>query len=217
MGFSQSTVLDVLDLCGVAVFAASGAVLAIRRKFDIVGLLTLAFVASLGGGVLRDLLLSRGVPVAFDDPNYAIVAFITGLVILPSRNLIERVWRPVLVLDAAGLGLFCVTGASIAAERGLAAIPAVMVGVVAATGGGVIRDVLAGEAPQVFQQDSVLYVIPAAMGASVVVIAHGLETLNLAVSIFAALSVTLLRVAALHFGWHAPLPHPHRQRPQQDR
>ena len=211
MGFSQSTVLDVLDLCGVAVFAASGAVLAIRRKFDLVGLLTLAFVAALGGGVLRDLLLARGVPVAFNDPNYPVVAFITGLIVIPLRNLIERMWRPVLVLDAAGLGLFAVTGASIAAEHGLAAIPAVMVGVVTATGGGVIRDVLAGEAPQVFQQDSVLYVIPAALGALVVVIAHGLEVLNLAVSICAALSVTMLRVAALHFRWHAPLPH--RDRP----
>jgi len=207
MEISQATVLDVLDLCGVAVFAASGAVLAIRRKFDVVGLLTLAFVAALGGGVLRDLLLARGVPVAFDDPSYAIVAFVTGLAVVPTRNLIERVWRPVLVLDAAGLGLFAVTGATLAAEQGLAAIPAVMVGVVTATGGGVIRDVLAGEAPQVFQQDSVLYVIPAALGASAIVIAHGLGGLNLGVSIFAALAVTIIRVAALHFGWHAPLPH----------
>lgn len=210
MDFSQAAVFDVLDLCGVSVFAASGAVLAIRRKFDVVGLLTLAFVAALGGGVLRDLLLARGVPIAFDNPNYAIVAFVTGLVVVPSRNLIERVWRPVLVLDAAGLGLFCVTGASIAADHGLAAIPAVMVGVVTATGGGVIRDVLAGEAPQVFQQDSVLYVIPAALGATAVVVAHGLGVLNSAVSVAAALSVTVLRVAALHFGWHAPLPHRNR-------
>jgi len=207
MEFSQATVFDVLDLCGVAVFAASGAVLAIKRKFDIVGLLTLAFVAALGGGVLRDLLLSRGVPVAFDNPKYAIVAFITGVVIVPAQHLIERLWRPVLVLDAAGLGLFCVTGASIAAERGLAAIPAVMVGVVTATGGGVIRDVLAGEAPQVFQQDSVLYVIPAALGALAIVVAHGFGQLNLSVSISAALLVTAVRVASLKFRWHAPLPH----------
>jgi uncharacterized membrane protein YeiH len=117
------------------------------------------------------------------------------------------VWRPVLVLDAAGLGLFAVTGATLAAEQGLAAIPAVMVGVVTATGGGVIRDLLAGEAPQVFQQDSVLYVIPAALGATAIVIAHGVGGLNLGVSICAALAVTIIRVAALHFGWHAPLPH----------
>lgn len=211
MPFSQATVLDVLDLCGVAVFAASGAVLAIRRGFDIVGLLTLAFVAALGGGVLRDLILSQGIPVAFDDPNYAVVAFLTGMFVVPTHRLIERIWRPVLVLDAAGLGLFCVTGATLAAERGLAAIPAVMVGVVSATGGGVIRDVLAGEAPQVFQHDSVLYVIPAALGATVVVTAHGMGQLNLTVSLCAALGVTALRVAALHFGWHAPLPHRHSQ------
>ena len=150
MQFSQVAVLDVLDLCGVAVFAASGAVLAIRRRFDIVGLLTLAFVAGLGGGVLRDLILASGVPVAFDNPNYAIVAFVTAIVVVPTQRLIKRLWRPVLVLDAAGLGLFSVTGASLATESGLAALPAVMVGVVAATGGGVIRDVLAGEAPKSF-------------------------------------------------------------------
>jgi len=206
MQFSQEAVLDVLDLCGVAVFAASGAVLAIRRRFDIVGLLTLAFVAGLGGGVLRDLILARGVPIAFDNPKYAIVAFVTAIIVVPTQHLIKRLWRPVLVLDAAGLGLFCVTGASLAAERELAAIPAVMVGVVAATGGGVIRDVLAGEAPQVFQHDSVLYVIPAALGATTVVIADGLGQLSVGISICAALAVTALRVAALHFGWHAPLP-----------
>jgi len=206
MQFSQEAVLDVLDLCGVAVFAASGAVLAIRRRFDIVGLLTLAFVAGLGGGVLRDLILARGVPVAFDNPKYAIVAFVTAIIVVPTQHLIKRLWRPVLVLDAAGLGLFCVTGASLAAESELAAIPAVMVGVVAATGGGVIRDVLAGEAPQVFQHDSVLYVIPAALGATTVVIADGLGQLSVGISICAALAVTALGVAALHFGWHAPLP-----------
>ena len=82
-----------------------------------------------------------------------------------------------------------------------------MVGVVTATGGGVIRDVLAGEAPQVFQQDSVLYVIPAALGALAIVVAHGLDQLNLLVSICAALLVTAVRVASLHLRWHAPLPH----------
>ena len=205
MQFSQVAVLDVLDLGGVAVFAASGAVLAIRRRFDIVGLLTLAFVAGLGGSVLRDLILA-GAPVAFDNPKYAIVAFVAAIIVVPTQHLIKRLWRPVLVLDAAGLGLFCVTGASLAAERELAAIPAVMVGVVAATGGGVIRDVLAGEAPQVFQHDSVLYVIPAALGATTVVIADGLGQLSVGISICAALAVTALGVAALHFGWHAPLP-----------
>ena len=205
MQFSQVAVLDVLDLGGVAVFAASGAVLAIRRRFDIVGLLTLAFVAGLGGSVLRDLILA-GAPVAFDNPKYAIVAFVAAIIVVPTQHLIKRLWRPVLVLDAAGLGLFCVTGASLAAERELAAIPAVMVGVVAATGGGVIRDVLAGEAPQVFQHDSVLYVIPAALGATTVVIADGLGQLSVGISICAALAVTALRVAALHFSWHAPLP-----------
>jgi uncharacterized membrane protein YeiH len=81
-----------------------------------------------------------------------------------------------------------------------------MVGIVAATGGGVIRDVLAGEAPQVFQHDSVLYVIPAALGATTVVVADNLGQLNIGISICAAFAVTSLRLAALHFGWHAPLP-----------
>jgi uncharacterized membrane protein YeiH len=199
-------VLDVLDLAGVVVFAASGALLAIRRGFDLIGLITLAAVTALGGGILRDLVINAGVPFAFREARYPITALITAVLVLPTQTWFDRLRRPVLVLDAAGLGLFSATGAVIASEAGLGAVAAVTLGVTTATGGGVARDVLAGEAPQVFRPDSVLYVIPATVGAIIVVVGHGIDLSMSVVGTVGAALATAIRLAALRFGWRASLP-----------
>ena len=114
--------------------------------------------------------------------------------------------RPVLVLDAAGLGLFSATGAVIAVEAGLGAVAAVTLGVTSATGGGIARDVLAGEAPQVFRPDSRLYVIPAAIGATMVVIGDGADLSAGVIGTIGAVLASAVRLAASRFGWRASLP-----------
>ena len=198
--------LLILDLIGVSVFAASGALLAMQRGFDIVGLVALGSVTALGGGVLRDLIIDQGLPDAFSSPVPVITAMTASLVTVALRTTLQRWRRTFLVFDAAGLGLFSVTGALIALDAGLSALPAALLGVLTATGGGVIRDVLGGEPPQIFRPDSRLYAIPAAIGASIMVI---WSVNNLPEEIGATAGAMLvfgIRVAALRFGWRAPSP-----------
>ena len=118
----------------------------------------------------------------------------------------HRLERPVLVFDAAGLGLFCVTGAVKASMFDTTPVGAILLGVVSAVGGGILRDVLANEHPMIFRADSTLYAIPAAVGSTVVVVAWNNDWYTGTLGIVVAGGVFVLRLAALHYGWRAPRP-----------
>lgn len=199
-------VLWVLDIIGISVFAASGALLALERGFDLVGLLALGTVTALGGGVLRDLIVHQGVPVAFDSPTPFITAALAALITVGLNGILRRWRRTFLTFDAVGLALFSVTGAAIALDAGLLAIPATLVGVMTATGGGIIRDVLAGQPPQIFRADSTLYAIPAALGAGILVAGSRLGLADSPAALLGAGVVLVVRLGALQFGWRAPVP-----------
>jgi len=196
-----------LDLIGVSVFAVSGGLLAIRKGFELVGVISLALVTALGGGVLRDLLLGATPPTAFSDVLYLLVPLAAAAIVFVGHWLINRtVNRAVLIFDAAGLGLFCVTGAVKAASFGASPVGAVLIGVISAAGGGIIRDVLANEPPSIFHRDSTLYAIPAALGATAVVVSWRNDFYSGGVAIAVAIIVFAVRLGALRFHWRAPLP-----------
>lgn len=203
----DATLERTLDLLGVGAFAISGGLLAVRRRYDVVGIVALSMVTALGGGVIRDVVLGDTPPTAFGDVWYLVVPLATSALVFFFHPLIEhRFATPVLVFDAVGVGLFAVTGAVTASALGASAVGAVLIGVITATGGGVIRDVLAGDQPQLFRQQSRLYAIPAALGATAVVVAvrNGFYSGGLAIAV--AASVTALRLGALRWGWRAPVP-----------
>jgi len=196
-----------LDLIGVFVFAISGALLAVRKGFEIVGVTSLALVTALGGGTIRDLVLGDTPPAAFGNVWYLVVALAAAAVVFFFHAAIDaRVNRAVLIFDAAGLGLFCVTGSLKAATFGTSVVGAVLIGVISATGGGIIRDVLANEPPSIFHRDSRLYAIPAALGATVVVATWRNDLYSGGVAAAVAAGVFSIRIAALRFGWRAPSP-----------
>lgn len=200
-------ITDVAEQLGLVAFAVSGAFAAIRHRFDMVGVVALSTVTAVGGGAIRDVLLGETPAVFLLRVSYILVPLITGLVMMPSHSWIDsRLRTPVLVFDAVGLGLFCVTGALKAANAPITAIGAIGLGVITATGGGVIRDLFSGERPVMFRSDSVLYSIPAAAGATVIVLAErrGWQPPLLAPVVAAA--VCAVRLAALRFGWRAPRP-----------
>jgi uncharacterized membrane protein YeiH len=118
----------------------------------------------------------------------------------------RKLHRPVLVFDAIGLGLFAATGAIKAVSFDTTAVGAVVLGVVTATGGGILRDVLANDPPQIFQPDSRLYAIPAAAGATVIVVLSRLDAYTAIVAPLVAVGVCCVRLAALRWGWRAPMP-----------
>ncbi len=204
----EPTLERTLDLIGVFVFAISGGLLAVRKGFEIVGVTSLALVTALGGGVIRDMLLGATPPTAFDDVLYLVVPLCAAAVVFLGHWLInQRVNRAVLIFDAAGLGLFCVTGAVKASAFGTSAVGAVLVGVISAAGGGIIRDVLANEHPSIFHRDSTLFAIPAALGATAVVVSWRNDFYSGGVAISVALVVFVIRIAALHFHLRAPMPY----------
>ena len=196
-----------LDLIGIFVFAISGAVLAVRKGFELVGIVSLALVTALGGGIVRDVVLGDLPPTAFRDVWYLVVPITAAAIVFVAHRPIER-WleRPVLIFDAFGLGLFCVAGALKAEAFGTTAIGAVLLAVVTATGGGVVRDVLANDPPQIFHPESRLYAIPATLGGVVVVVALRNGAPEEAVAPAVAVGVSAIRLAALRYGWRAPKP-----------
>jgi len=167
-GFDPTLIL-ALNLVGTFVFGLSGGLAAVRARLDLFGVVVLAAVVGLAGGIIRDLLIGTP-PATFRDWRYLAAAGAAGLVCFFGRPALERVQRSVLVFDAVGLGLFCVTGASKALDFGVGAVSAVLLGAITGIGGGMLRDVLLREVPTVLHHD--LYAIPALLGAGVLVAAQ---------------------------------------------
>lgn len=206
-GTGFATLERTLELLGLFVFALSGGLLAVRKGFEVVGVTALACTTALGGGVIRDLVLGDAPPRAFRDVWYLVVPLAAAIVVFVGHSLISRgLHRSVQVFDAAGLGLFTVTGAAKAAAYPTTAIGAVLLAVVTAVGGGILRDVLANDQPQLFQPHSRLYAIPATVGAAIVVAAVRGDWYTGALGALVAGAVFAVRIAALRFGWRAPMP-----------
>ena len=199
-----ATTLVMLDLVGIFVFAVTGALVAVRKNLDIFAALVLAGVTGLGGGFIRDVLIDATPPAALTDWRYLLVPVAAGLLTFAFHPAIGRLERLVTVFDAVGLALFCVTGALKAVEYGLGPVPAALMGMVTAIGGGMMRDVLAGHVPVVFEGN--LYATPDLSGAVVAVL---LDRTDLPVLVVAAAGFStclVWRLMALVRGWSAPLP-----------
>lgn len=197
------TLLLVLNLAGTFVFGLSGGLAGVRVRLDVFGVVVLAAVVGLAGGITRDLLI--GLPAqAFRDWGYLTIAILAGVMTLLAPAALTRLERPILVFDAAGLALFCVTGASTALDHGVAPIGAVVLGAITGIGGGVLRDILVREIPVVLRTG--LYAIPALVGAAIVVIASARGSHNLAFPIVGAAVCFAIRVAGVYFDWKVPRP-----------
>src|SRR5690606_11940801 len=157
----QSLVL-ALDLGGTFVFAISGALAAVNRRLDVFGILVLAFVAGNFGGITRDLLIGAVPPAALGDARYLLVSVAAGLVVFFLYAGVDRLRSPVLLFDAAGLSVFAVAGAQKALAFGLSPLMAALLGMLTGIGGGMTRDLLLTEIPQVLRSD--LYAVAALAG-----------------------------------------------------
>jgi uncharacterized membrane protein YeiH len=196
--------LDVLDLVGIFVFGITGALVGVRKQLDVFGILVLALVTGLGGGFLRDVLIGATPPAALADWRYLAVPVVAGLITFFLHPGIGRVERLVNVFDAAGLALFCVTGARKALDYGLSPLSAALLGTISGIGGGVIRDLLSGRVPVVLRSE--IYAIPAFLGAGIVVVADAAGYKAAWVAFAGAIVCFLIRLIAIRRGWNAPLP-----------
>src|SRR4051794_7189141 len=195
------TLLLVLNLAGTFVFGLSGGLAGVQARLDAFGVIVLAVVVGLAGGIIRDLLIGIP-PQTFRDWRYLAVAAAAGLVTFVAHPTLQRLERPILVLDAAGLAIFCVTGASTALDFRVGTVEAVVLGAITGVGGGMLRDMLLGEIPEVLRAG--LYAIPALVGAAIVVIGVDLGTHSLALPLIGAAACFLLRLAGLRFNLGVP-------------
>ena len=199
-GFNP-TLLLVLNLLGTFVFGLSGGMAGVRAQLDLFGAVVLAVVVGIAGGTIRDVLI--GVPPAtFRDWRYLAVAAGAGLVTSLAHPAMNRVQRPIDALDAAGLALFCVTGAATALAHHLGVVDAVILGAITGIGGGMLRDILVGEIPGVLRGG--LYAIPALVGAGIVVVAYRAGDRTIVFPIVGAAACFLLRMAGLRYGIGLP-------------
>jgi uncharacterized membrane protein YeiH len=200
-----TTALLVLDLVGTFAFALNGALTALRAtRLDIVGVITLGMITALGGGTIRDVFLDALPPATFLDWRYLAVAAAGGLLAFLTGHHLHRLNGTINVLDAAGLGLFAVTGALKALDLGFGPAQAVIVGAITGVGGGTLRDVLIRQVPSVLS--SGLYAVPALVGATVVVVADVLDARGAVAAVAGAAVCFAVRMLGVHYDINAPFP-----------
>lgn len=198
-----TTFLVVFDLTGTFIFALSGAISAVKHRLDAFGVLVLCFVTGNAGGITRDIMIGALPPAAINEWRYIAVSILAGLIVFFGYPLINRMSSPVLLFDAAGLGLFCVAGADKALAFHAGPVAATLLGMTTGIGGGMVRDVLVMEVPTVLRTE--LYAVAALLGAAFTVGGQKLGLpLHVAAPIGAALCITV-RLLALHYNWHLPV------------
>lgn len=197
-------IYEALQLAGILAFALSGALVGVRRNLDMLGVTVVGAATGTGGGILRDMLLGVHPPISFLHwPNLA-VAVAGSLVVFFVHPRLSRIRSFEVVFDAFGLGLFSANGAALAYASGQTMITAVLVGTIAAIGGGVIRDVLVNTVPGVLTRE--LYAVSALVGA---VLAAGVVALGGGVIVASLIGGTIaiaLRLTSVVRGWHLPRP-----------
>ena len=193
-----------VDVMGVVANGLLGGAVARSHRFDIVGFATLAIISGLGGGMLRDVLLNAGYPVALTDPAYltGALAAAAAAYFIHFEGALSR--RALAVADVLALGCWSATGTIKAAALGLEVVPSIMLGVITAVGGGMLRDVLVGRTPAVFGGNT-LYASLAVVGSiEALVFFHlGLREVGMGASI---LTCAVLGLLARRLGWMLPEP-----------
>ena len=212
----METLIFVLELIGTVAFAASGAMTAIKKNMDIFGVAILGLTTAVGGGVIRDLILGQTPPRMFQNPIYAGLAIAVAIVIfvIARRGWFEvrhqRYELSMLVMDSLGLAAFTVTGIGAALETNAQSgwFLLIFVGVVTGVGGGVLRDVMAGDMPYIFVKH--VYACASLLGAVVCTALYALGAGDSLAMLAGMLSVVLLRFLSAYFRWNLPRPSPRR-------
>jgi uncharacterized membrane protein YeiH len=202
---TELPLLLALDLTGTFVFALNGALTAVHAaRLDIVGVLTLGMITALGGGIVRDVLIGSVPPATFRDWRYLALAAGGGVVAFALCQWLDRLEMPIIVLDAVGLSVFAVIGASKAVVFGLGVGPAIILGTITGVGGGTIRDTLVRQIPSVLHSE--LYAIPALIGAAVTVATIRAGVYGVTAALAAAAVCFVIRMLGVGFSLNAPAP-----------
>jgi uncharacterized membrane protein YeiH len=205
-----ATIIAVLDGLGIVVFAVTGALVASRKQMDVVGFALLGIVTGVGGGTLRDLLLGTAPVFWVREPTPVLVCAGVACITFFVAHIPQSRFNLVLWLDAVGLAVFSVTGAETALGAGVSAPVACAMGVITATFGGIIRDILGGESPIILRHE--IYLTAALLGAVVLVVLQRMGVARDGTVVAGFIAAFALRGAALTWRWSLP-----RYKPRQGR
>lgn len=205
----METFVKVLELIGTLAFAASGALIAMKKHMDLLGVIVLGVITAIGGGILRDLILGITPPLAFRDPTCAIVAIAASILLfipwlrhrlMHNQRLFDVV---LLVMDSLGLGVFTVMGIwnAMAFDPDRSAFLLVFVGVLTGVGGGMLRDVLAGNMPFILVKH--IYACASLVGALACALLWKCLP-GYAAMLIGMLLVLIIRLLAAHYRWNLP-------------
>lgn len=196
--------IQFLDLFGTMAFAVTGAIKAVEHKLDIFGVIFLAAITGLAGGIIRDVVLGKIPPSGISEISYASIAIGTAIAVFFLYPRIKSQMGLFLTFDAVGLGVFTIIGATIALNiYGFNVLLMVFAGMITAIGGGIIRDALVNETPLVFRKE--LYASISFVGVLLYILLL-YEGINLEIaSIFCIIFITIFRIMAIHFRWNLPV------------
>ena len=208
----QPNIIFIVEIIGTIAFASSGAMVAVRKRLDLFGIIVLGVITAVGGGMLRDLMIGNIPPNMFRNPVYVLAAFLTVLVLfllfrcwpfLLGSRYIEGYEKIMNILDAIGLGAFTVIGIDTGVEAGYGDYHFLIIflGVITGIGGGILRDIMAGETPYVLKKH--IYACGSIAGACLYVVLLQVTRSDSAM-IGSALLVVAIRILASHFRWDLP-------------
>lgn len=207
----------IFEILGTVAFSVSGAIEAMKKEMDMLGVLVLGLVTAVGGGILRDIVIGEFPPAAFRNPRNALiaigaalVAFLIGTILSKRKqNTSSKVWNQVLLIsDAVGLGAFTVLGIQYVQEQAgyENLVLLLFVGVITGVGGGLVRDIFAGNVPYIFRKH--VYATASIAGAVTYLCLEKSGHMELA-AIVSLVLVLVLRLLAAHFEWNLPKVHLH--------
>lgn len=203
----------VLELIGTIAFASSGAMVGIKKNMDLLGVCVLGMTTAVGGGMIRDVILGVTPPVMFQNPTYALLAIVFSILVFCSmyffqgklqKSRFHEIYdKMMMIFDSIGLGLFTVVGVTTAVNIGYetTGFLQIFVGVLTGVGGGVLRDIMAGNTPYIFVKH--VYASASIIGAVVCVLV-GKRFGELPAMLIGAAVVFIIRILAAHFKWNLP-------------
>ena len=195
--------LLAVDLAGTVLFALEGALAAIRGQLDFFGVMVLSFATALAGGMIRDLLIGDVPPASLRDWRYATAAFVAGAGVFFFYHFVLQIPNVVImVLDAAGLGLFAVAGTEKALAFRLHPLIAVLLGTITGVGGGTVRDIFLAQVPIVLRAD--VYATAALAGSALMILARKLGVPPAWAAFLGGTACFMLRVVSVWRHWNLP-------------
>ncbi len=205
--------LMIIEYIGTIAFAISGAIIAIENKMDILGVMILGTTTAVGGGIMRDVIIGRDVPVVFDNPSYLLVSFITTILVFVTFVILKKleitknkIYKIVLnITDSLGLGVFVIIGTTSTLNAGTTNhLLVIFCSVLTAVGGGVLRDIMAAKIPGIFRKH--IYCVVAIFGAVFfyTLLINTPENVHNIITVSTILLVVIFRFLAFHFELNLP-------------